>query len=149
MAIRHVGHETTQMRCPIREKRLASGPLLDRTASLFLGVAITLTAMATAGHAACSPTLAVTATRMADLQPPASGRLWFATISVDAAGCTADRSGNFDIVVSRAKENAPEVVFRERFVWQAPSVTIAIDFAADEAVEDYRIERVRPCACSG
>ena len=51
MAIRHVVHETAQMRCPIWEKRLASGPLLDRTASLFLGVAITLTAMATAGHA--------------------------------------------------------------------------------------------------
>jgi hypothetical protein len=145
MANRHVVPETAQMRCPSREKRVASGPLLDRTASLLLGVALTLTAMTTAGHAACSPT----ATRMADLQPPASGRLWFATISVDAAGCTADRSGNFDIVVSRAKENAPEVVFRERFVWQAPSVTIAIDFAADEAVEDYRIDRVRPCACSG
>jgi hypothetical protein len=53
------------------------------------------------------------------------------------------------MVVSRAKENAPEVVFRERFVWQAPSVTIGVDFAADEAVEDYRIERVTPCACSG
>jgi hypothetical protein len=149
MANRHIVHQTAQMRCPIREKRVASGPLLGRAASLLVGVAITLAATATAGHTACSATLAVTATRMADLRAPASGRLWFATISVDAAGCAADATGNFDVVVSRAKENAPEVVFRERFVWQAPSVTIAIDFAADEAVEDYRIERVRPCACSG
>lgn len=148
MANRHVVHETAQMRCPIGEKRLASGPLLGRVASLLLGVAITLAATATAGHAACSATLAVTATRMADLQAPASGRLWFATISVDTAGCAAAATGNFDMVVSRAKENAPEVVFRERFVWQTPSVTIGIDFAPDEAVEHYRIDRVSPCVCS-
>lgn len=107
-----------------------------------------LAATPTLGHELCRPTLAVTTTRISDVQPPASGRLWFAVISVDASGCVADPRGHFDLVVSRAKENAPEVVFRERFLWQPPSVTIGIDFAADEAVEGYRIDRVTPCACS-
>jgi hypothetical protein len=119
--------------------------LIGRLFPALLGL---LATAATAGREVCSPTLAVTAARMSDLQPPASGRLWFAAISVDAAGCAAEARGNFDIVVSRAKENAPEVVFRERFVWQTPSVTIGIDFAPDEAVEHYRIDRVSPCVCS-
>ena len=95
----------------------------------------------------CRPGLAVTETRFSQPHPAASGRLWFALIAVDASGCAADSGGRFDLVVSRLKENAPELEFREQFVWLAPSVTIGVDFAADEAVERYRIDAVTPCRC--
>ena len=119
-----------------------------RVRRLFPTLLALLVATPSLGQEVCTPTLAVTATRTSELQPPASGRLWFAVVSVDGSGCGAEARGHFDLVVSRAKENAPEVVFRERFLWQPPSVTIGIDFAADEAVEDYRIDRVTPCLCS-
>jgi len=96
----------------------------------------------------CTPTLTVTETRFSEVHPPALGRLWFAVVAVVASGCSGDSSGNFDIVFTRAKENAPELAFRERFVWRPPSVTVGVDFAADEAVERYRIDGVTSCSCS-
>jgi hypothetical protein len=149
MANRHVADGTGPIRCLAREKRGAGEALIGRAwASLLLGLAIALVLTPTAAQEVCRPILAVTATRMSELQAPASGRLWFAAISVEASGCAADATGHFDVVVSRAKENAPEVVFRERFVWQRPSVTIGIDLAVDEAVADYRVDQVTPCPCS-
>jgi hypothetical protein len=72
----------------------------------------------------CKAILALTAARMTHVAPPAVGRLWLAAVSVDASQCAADAGGHFEIVISRLKENAPEVEFRERFAWAAPSVSI-------------------------
>ena len=47
------------------------------------------------------------------------------------------------------KEGAPELEFREQFVWLPPSVKVGVDFWADEAVEHYWIDNVTPCRCVG
>jgi hypothetical protein len=97
----------------------------------------------------CRPVLAVTEVRFSDPSPPAMGRLWFATIAVDTAHCAENASGDLDLVVTRSKENAPDLEFRARFVWRAPSVKVAVDLGADEAVERSRVEAVTPCPCPG
>jgi hypothetical protein len=33
--------------------------------------------------------------------------------------------------------------------WLPPSVNVAVDFAADEAVQRYRIDTITPCVCGG
>ena len=68
---------------------------------------------------------------------------------VDASHCTAKATGTFDIAFVREKESAPDLEFSERFVWRAPSVNVQLDFAADEAVQSYRIDNVTPCNCGG
>jgi hypothetical protein len=75
-------------------------------------------------------------------------------VAVDASACTADSKGYFDIVFTRLSENAPDLKFRKQFiwsapssVWQAPSVSVGLTFAADEALEQYRIENITPCEC--
>src|SRR5919112_3028271 len=84
-----------------------------------------------AGEQACKPVLAVTDVQFSDLSPPATGRLWFATIAVDASHCAEHSSGDFEVAVIRSKENAPDLEFRERFVWRAPSVRVGVDLGAD------------------
>ena len=68
-------------------------------------------------------------------------------MSVDASRCAVNTGGHFEIGFSRLKENGAEVEFREQFMWQAPAVTVAVDFWADEAVEGYWIHNVAPCPC--
>jgi hypothetical protein len=115
------------------------------------GIAAGLIALVGPAHAVaqqvCRPTLAVTGARFSEVQPPALSRLWVAFVAVDASACRAHSSGHFEIVLSRLKENGPELEFGERFVWLPPSVTIGIDFWADEAVERYAITAVTPCPC--
>jgi hypothetical protein len=101
------------------------------------------------GEPVCEPVLAVTDVRFSASVQPASGRLWFATVAVDASRCAGDSTGAFEVVITRSKENAPDVEFRERFVWRAPSVKIGVDLWADEAVARYRIDGVTPCHCPG
>jgi hypothetical protein len=50
-------------------------------------------------------------------------------------------------VFTRLSENAPDLEFRQRFAWSPFARNIALDFAADEAVAEYRIENVTPCVC--
>jgi hypothetical protein len=62
-----------------------------------------------------------------------------------------------DISISSSRglaENAPDLEFRKQFIWsapsfdwQAPSVSVGLTFAADEAVAQYRIENVTSCEC--
>ena len=68
-------------------------------------------------------------------------------MTLDALRCAANAMGTFDIVFVREKETAPDLAFSERFVWRAPSVNVQVDFAADEAVQSYRIDNVTPCTC--
>ena len=70
--------------------------------------------------------------RRASLRDAGLQRIWTARIAVDASQC-ATTSGRFFIRFVRLKEVGPDVRFAEA--------------AADEAVRDYSIGYVRPCAC--
>src|SRR5262245_63192083 len=61
---------------------------------------------------------------------------------------TTNSTGSFEIVFSRMKENAVELEFSEKFTWSPPTVTVAVDFWADEAVERYWISNVSACVCA-
>ena len=101
------------------------------------------------GQQACRPTLEVLDVQFSQMQPPTRKRTWTAVVSVDASHCAANSTGSFEIVFTRLKENGPELDFRERFEWQPPAVNVAVDFAADEAVQRYRIDTITPCVCGG
>lgn len=101
------------------------------------------------GQEPCRPALAVKDVQFSQMQPPTLKRTWSAVVSVDASHCAANSSGTFAIVFTRLKETAPELDFREQFAWLPPAVNIAVDFAADEAVQRYRIDNITPCACRG
>ncbi len=97
----------------------------------------------------CRPVLAIGDVHFTGMQPPTLARTWSAVVSVDASHCPANATGTFDIVFVREKETAPDLEFRERFLWRAPSVRVQVDFAADEAVQSYRIDHVTSCVCGG
>jgi hypothetical protein len=97
----------------------------------------------------CSPTLAIGGVHFTEMQPPRLSRTWSAVVAVDASHCAAKATGTFGIVFVREKETGPDLVFRERFVWRAPSLKVQVDFAADEAVQSYRIDNVTACDCGG
>jgi hypothetical protein len=99
------------------------------------------------GQQACRPALEVREVQFSEMQPPTLKRTWTAVVSVDASQCAANSTGHFEIVFTRLKETGPDLDFRERFAWQPPAVNVAVDFAADEAVQRYRIDNVTPCAC--
>jgi hypothetical protein len=99
------------------------------------------------GEPAYRPTLAFKEVQFSKMQPPTLERKWTAVVSVDTSGCAANSSGYFEIVFTRLKEIGPDIEFRQRFVWLAPSVKVEVDFAADEAVGRYRFDNITPCTC--
>jgi hypothetical protein len=99
-----------------------------------------------AGPQVCKPALALSDVKFSAMQAPTMRRTWTAVVSVDASQC-ATTAGRFEIGFSRLKENGPEVEFGEPFTWHAPSVMVAVDFWADEAVESYWLNNIAPCAC--
>ena len=101
------------------------------------------------GQQPCRPALAVKEVQFSQMQPPTLKRTWTAVVSVDASRCAANSSGTFEIVFTRLKETAPELDFREQFAWQSHPVNVAVDFAADEAVQRYRIDNITSCPCGG
>jgi hypothetical protein len=74
-------------------------------------------------------------------------RRWTAAVAVNASQCAA-KAGNFQLAISRGKENARPLEFREQFTWMAPLSLAGIDVAADEAIEYARIDSVEPCVCA-
>jgi hypothetical protein len=98
------------------------------------------------GQQVCKPLLAFKDVQFSEMQPPTMERKWTAIVSVDASRC-ATTSGRFAIVFSRLVEIGPEIEFRQQFIWRPPSVTVSVDFWADEAVESYWIDRVQACPC--
>jgi hypothetical protein len=100
------------------------------------------------GGQQCRPTLAFTEVHFSKMQAPTLERKWTAVVSVDASGCAANSAGYFDIVFTRLKEIGPDIVFREQFIWLPPAVKVGVDFAADEAVQQYRIDNITTCPCS-
>ena len=78
---------------------------------------------------------------------PKLQRNWTAIVTANTTDCAVNSGGFFDIVFARLSENAPDLEFRQRFAWSPFAQNIALDFAADEAVAEYRIENVTPCVC--
>jgi len=95
----------------------------------------------------CRPTLTINEVLFSPIERSNLERKWTATVTANTSDCAVDSGGFFDIVFTRLSENAPDLEFRQRFAWSPFSVNVAIDFAADEAVGQYRIENVTPCVC--
>ncbi len=95
----------------------------------------------------CHPALTLSEVQFSPIKMPKLQRNWTAVVSVDASECAVNSGGHFDIVFTRLSETAPDLEFRQRFAWSPFSQSIALDFAADEAVGQYRIENVTPCVC--
>jgi hypothetical protein len=122
---------------------------MHRKSGILAGVIGLVGVTQAVGQQPCRPALEVKEVRFSVMQPPTLKRTWTAVVSVDASRCAANSSGTFEIVFTRLKETAPELDFRERFAWSPPSVNVAVDFAADEAVQRYRIDNITPCVCGG
>ena len=119
------------------------------TVSLLMLFASTFgTASVELNNKTCQPTLGVTKVEFSNMLPTRE-RKWSAVVSVDASRCAANSSGYFEIGFSRLKENAPDADITEEFIWLSPSVTVGVDFWADEAVEHYWINKITPCRCAG
>lgn len=99
------------------------------------------------GQGVCRPKLTVTDVRFSEMVPPTLRRKWTAIVLVDASACQENSGGQFQIIFTRASETAPDLEFTEQFAWRPPSVDVAIDFAADEAVQQFRVENVTSCVC--
>ena len=124
---------------------------MNRSRALaMLAGAIALASLAHAfGQPPCRPMLAFKDVAFSQMQPPTMQRKWTAVVSVDASRCAANSSGAFEIVFTRLQEFGPDTEFSETFVWTGPEVFVSVTFAPTEAVQDYRIGRIAPCACAG
>ena len=122
--------------------------LYSGTASLIAVLAIVCATQAM-GDDTCAPRLAISDVHFTEMQPPTSSRTWSAVVAVDASRCAEKVTGTFEIVFVREKETGPDLEFRERFAWRAPSVKVQFDFAADEAVQSYKIDNVTACDRGG
>jgi hypothetical protein len=95
----------------------------------------------------CRPSLALSEVQFSAIRTPKLQRNWTAIVTANTSDCAVNSGGFFDIVFTRLSENAPDLEFRQRFAWSPFARNIALDFAADEAVAEYRIENVTPCVC--
>jgi hypothetical protein len=99
------------------------------------------------GAGPCKPDLDIKEVRFSQMQPPSMERKWTAVVSVDASHCAANTAGYFEIVFDRLLEIGPDLEFREQFIWMSPSIKVAVDFGAYEAVGRFRIDNITQCAC--
>ncbi len=125
-------------------KRLLSGVRLRPRTASFAGFVAGLVATQSLAAPLCTPDLAITGAHLSEVQ--GSQRIWTARIAVDAAQCTTT-SGRFFIRFVRLKEIGPDLPFSEAFTWRPGAIEVSTVFAADEAVLNYAIGYVRPCAC--
>ena len=103
--------------------------------------------IAAAAENLCRPALTLNEVQFSPIRMPKLQRNWTAVVSVDASRCAPNSNGYFDLVLTRLSENAPDLEFREQLFWSAPAVNVDLTFAADEAVENFRIENITPCVC--
>jgi hypothetical protein len=96
------------------------------------------------GESACRPDIAIKDVRFSEVR--FSTRLWSAHLNVDASRCAA-RSGRFELKFIRLKDNAPDLSFSEWFPWSSGETEISLPFWEDEAVGDYSVGAIAPCAC--
>ena len=100
------------------------------------------------GQPLCRPNLTFKQVAFSPMQPPGMQRKWTAVVTVDASRCAADAWGHFAIVFTRLQEFGPDTESAEDFIWVAPEVSVAINFAPSEAVERYRIGTISQCPCA-
>jgi len=119
-----------------------------RRSRLTFAVTVTLIGVTPAtAQNLCRPTLMINDALLSPIEPPNLQRKWTAIVTSNTSECAVNSGGFFDIVFTRLSENAPDLEFRQRFAWSPFSVKVAMDFAADEAVGQYRIENITPCVC--
>src|SRR5215510_6418228 len=70
----------------------------------------------------CKPAMAFTETYYSPMKLPKLERTWTVAFTVDASRC-ASESGNFSILFTVWKENAPDIEFVETFAWK-PDVNV-------------------------
>ena len=99
------------------------------------------------GQNICRPALTLNEVQFSPITRPKQQRQWTAVVTVDASECAVNSGGLVDIVFTRLSENAPDLEFRQHFTWTPFAQNIALEFAADEAVAQYRIENITPCVC--
>jgi len=138
-----------QVACAHRAKiYVATHWIVIATFWLFSGVVTGLICVTEAiGQGLCKPKLSVTDAQFSPIDPEMLARNWTAVVSVDTSRCKANFRGTFDVVFTRISETAPDMEFREPFVWIPPSVNVSVEFGRDEAVERYWIDNVSPCIC--
>ncbi len=100
------------------------------------------------GQPLCHSKLGVTDVQFSEMIPPTLKRKWTAVVSVDASRCQANSTGYFNIVFTQLSETAPDMEFSKRYAWRSPSVKVAVNFAADEAVQQFRVENITSCVCA-
>src|SRR5262249_15403858 len=128
-------------------RRVLRSRTRKRAAWLLAGGFVLLAASHASGGAICRPSLTFKEVQLSEMRPPTLERRWSATVVADASRC-ATQAGSFEVGFSRLKEGAPEVDFREEFIWSAPQSKISVDVWADEAVEAYWIHSVQACPCA-
>jgi hypothetical protein len=112
--------------------------------SLLAGIVGSLAATQSFAAPLCTPNLVIKRAQLSEMR--GWQRMWTARIAVDASSC-ATTSGRFFIRFVRLKEVGPDLPFAETFTWRPGVIEVSTGFAADEAVLDYAIGYVRPCAC--
>jgi hypothetical protein len=96
------------------------------------------------GEPTCRPILSVESARLSAVKD--QQRKWLAVLRADASRC-ATPVGRVTIDFIRLKENAPDLPFTEPFTWADGRTELAVPLWADEAVLDYAIGAIAPCAC--
>ena len=109
------------------------------------GIVLLCSIAQTFGQTLCKPVLTFKEVRFSEIR--AQQRTWTALLAVDASRC-ATTFGRFSINFTRLKETAPDLPFTEQFAWSPGQVEVSIVFWADEAVLDYSIGTIAPCACA-
>jgi hypothetical protein len=128
--------------------------MLSASRSGLLACLIGIMAAAPAAAAEiCKPALAFQEVQFSAMQAPTLQRKWTALVSIDASRCQPRSSGYFEIVFDRLKENAPDIQFRQEFMWLGfdwvpPAMKVEVDFAADETAEGYWFDTITPCPCA-
>jgi len=109
------------------------------------GIVLLCSIAQTLGQTSCKPVLTFKEVRFSEIR--AQQRTWTALLAVDASRC-ASTFGRFSINFTRLKETAPDLPFTEQFAWSPGQVEVSLSFWADEAVLDYSVGAIAPCACA-
>ena len=117
---------------------------LSRRSILLAGSLVVVGVSPVAGQQTCTPLLSFEDVRFSPVQD--LRRKWTAVLRADASRC-ASAEGRFSVNFIRLKENAPDLPFAYPLAWKQGRTEVAVEFAADEAVLDYSIGEVAPCAC--
>jgi hypothetical protein len=117
----------------------------SRVSILLAGIVLLFSITQSLGQTLCKPTLAFKEVRFSEMR--SQQRIWTALLSVDASRC-ATTFGRFSINFTGLKETGPDSQFTEEFAWRPGQVEVSLNFWADEAVLDYSIGTIAPCACA-